>query len=52
VDKIVFEEYVSKPNPYSKYMREEFLKHKDEISQLSYNRISRINNDIIKKYKF
>lgn len=52
VDKVVFEEYVSKPNPYSKYMREEFLKHMDEISQSSYSKILRINNEIIKKYKF
>jgi hypothetical protein len=52
VDNRIFLDYIKKPSPYGKYMREEFLKHKSEISESSFRRVYNINVKINKFYKF
>ena len=52
VDKKIFEQYVKKPNPYAKFMREEFLQHKEEVSEASYNKIEKINENVLNNFKF
>lgn len=50
VDKVIFEQYISKPNPYAKFMREEYLKSDLEISKKSRNKVKSINKIMINKY--
>jgi hypothetical protein len=52
MDKKVFENYLQKINPYSKFMREEFLKHKEEISEKSYLKIMEYNRKAKELYEF
>ena len=51
-DKKLFIQYAGKPNPYAKFMRQEFLKNKNYVTEKSYLRIEKINNELDKKYKF
>lgn len=50
-DKKIFIEYISKPNPYSKFMREEFLSKKDQVTARSYKMVENINDKINSTYK-
>jgi hypothetical protein len=51
-DKKIFMEYLKKPHPYSKYMREEFLKNKEKVTPSSYHRVQELDNKINSTYKF
>ena len=52
IDKIIFEQYTSHPNPYAKFMREEYLKSELDISERSRKKIETINKSMINKYNF
>ncbi len=52
IDKKIFENYLKKVNPYSKFIREEFLKHKDEISEKSYKRVMEYDRKAKEYYEF
>lgn len=52
LDKKVYFKYISQPNPYGKYMREEFLLNKDKVSERSYKIVEKIDREINNKYKF
>jgi hypothetical protein len=51
-DKWIFFEYIKKPRPYSNYMREEFLKEKENISEASFNKVNKIHKELKEIYNF
>ena len=50
-DKWIFFQYI-KPRPYAKFMREEFLKEKEKISEGSFNKVYKINKELNEVYNF
>ena len=52
VDRKIFEQYIARPNPYAKFMREEFIKNKEKVSDRSYIVVKRIDEEVDRKYKF
>ena len=51
-DKWIFFQYIRQPRPYSKFMREEFLKEKSRISKSSYKIVFEINKEMNENYNF
>ena len=51
-DKWIFFQYIKKPRPYAKFMREEFLKEKGNISEGSFNKVYKINKELNEVYNF
>jgi hypothetical protein len=52
LDKKIFYHYVKTPNPYAKFMREEFIKNEEQVSERSKNQMILIIKECNEKYEF